>query len=108
MSHKPPTYHPDNTQIHKLFEFAGERMESFTHENLWDLITVLSAELSLTHPKDGHDVGLVRMDETRKSLKMSWDAVTEHSLEILDGISRRDAKLLLMGLTSIAAYSDTH
>jgi hypothetical protein len=103
---QPLTYYVDNAQIHKLIDFAGERFENFTHENLWDLITILSAELALCEPAD--TVGLVRMDETRKALDMSWDAVEEHALTLLDGISRRDAKSLLMGLTSIACYSDIH
>lgn len=105
---QPLTYYVDNAQIHKLIEFAGERFENFTHENLWDLVTILSAELALANPNDGQNVGLVRMDETRQALKLSWDAVEEHALEILDGISRCDAKALLMGITAIATYSGIH
>jgi hypothetical protein len=105
---QPLTYYIDNAQIHKLIEFAGDRFQNFTYENLWDLITILAAELSLADPVDGGDVGLVRMDETRRALQMSWDAVEEHALILLDGISRTDAKCLLMGLTAIACYSDIH
>jgi hypothetical protein len=108
MSYQPLTYYIDNPQIHELIKFAGDRFQKWTHEDLWDLITIISAELSAAHPKDGHDVGLVRMVETRQALNLSWNAVAEHGLEILDGISRRDAKLLLMGLTAIAATSDIH
>lgn len=105
---RPLTYYIDNPQIHKLIEFAGDRFQKWTHEDLWDLSAVLSAELSAAHPKEGHDVGLVRMVETARALNLGWNAVTEHAMEILDGISRRDAKLLLMGMTAIASYSEIH
>ncbi len=107
MSHKPLTYYIDTPEIHKLIDFAGDRFENFTHENLWDLITVISGELSGANPNRGTTY-LVDMQITKEALNLGFDAVVDHALEILDGISRHDSKLLLLGLNSIAAYSDIH
>jgi hypothetical protein len=101
-------YSMENPQVKALFDFAGSRLENFTHETLWDLVTIISAECSLSHPRDGQDVALEKMDETRSNLDMSWDAVVGHSLEILDGISRLEAKKLLWHIVTIATSSEIH
>lgn len=102
-------YYCDGPQIRKLAETTGDRFQNLTHANLWDLVTILSAELAMADPKEyGTGGGLVRMDETREMLGLSWDAVLIQCLDILDGISRHEAKALLMGITAIVLESQTH
>lgn len=91
--------------LDSFLEFAGHDLRNFTHENIWDLITVLSAELSSMRPETVG--GIVRMGETRRKLNISWDAVTEHCFEIFDGINRDECKALIAVLSLKAEINNS-
>jgi hypothetical protein len=105
---QPITYYTASDEAENLSEFAGDFCQNLTGENLWDLIAICSARLAFVHPSQDDDVELTGFDQVRESLNMSWDAVEEHSLGLLEGIRRSELKQVILALSAIGADSDIH
>jgi hypothetical protein len=105
---QPITYYATSFQAENLSNFVDEYCRNLTGENLWDLITICSARLALSHPTQGDQAVMDGLDKVRENLNMSWDAVEERCLELLEEITRSDLKQLILALSAIGTDSDIH
>jgi hypothetical protein len=105
---QPITYYAGSVEAQNLSNFVDGYCRNLTGENLWDLIAICSARLALVHPSQGSEIELTGFNQVRESLNMSWDAVEETALELLEGITRSNLKQLIMALSAIGADSDIH
>ena len=105
---QPITYYvEESAQIAAFVELVGEYFEKLTHCQLWDLNMVLSYDLGQRNLRDNPYARLHGLISTHSEiLQLSEDALLEQVLNILEGISRKHAKQLVLSIAAIAAESD--
>lgn len=105
---QPITYYTASNEAEAFSSFVDGYARNLTGENLWDLICICSARLAFCHPDQGSEIELTGFNQVREGINMSWDAVEETALDLLEGITRSNLKQLIMALSAIGADSDIH